>query len=97
MDDAIKNRMVRRAVLAASSPACLAAVALYRLPVHEFLTYLRMPGAKANESRHEPLVLKHAGMFTDDGLLPGGKAGKRGALRHKANGQRENTSVKSGI
>ena len=97
MDDAMKNRMVRRAVLAASIPACLAAVALYRVPVHEFLAYLRMPGDTASKSRHESLVLKHAGMFTDNGLLPGSRSEKRGALRHKTSGRRENSSVKSGI
>lgn len=97
MDDAMKNRMVRRAVLAASIPACLAAVALYRVPVHDFLAYLRMPGDTASENRRESLVLKHAGMFADNGLLPGDRSEKRGALRRKASVLRENMPAKSGI
>ena len=97
MDDAMKNRLVRRAVLAASIPACLAAVALYRVPVHEFLAYLRMPGDTASESPLEPLVLKHAGIFDDGGLHLGEKTGKKIMHRHKASVSAANASVKSGI
>ena len=38
MNDTARNRILRRAVLLASVPACMAAVLLYRAPIREFVS-----------------------------------------------------------
>ena len=38
MDDAARNRKLRRAVLLASLPACLIILSLYRAPIREVVT-----------------------------------------------------------
>ena len=97
MDETMKNRAVRRAVLAARVLACLVAVALYRTPVQVFLAYCLQACGETGDGRRESPVFSHADAFTGRVLYSGEKAGKKMPLRDASGRLRENMPAKSGI
>ena len=97
MDETMKKRMLRRGVLVASIPACLTAVALYRVPVQEFLAYWHWTDDTTIQGRKESSFFSHADMFADRALYPGERNGKKLPLRQVPGKRSENISGKSGI
>ena len=57
MDDTAKNKILRRAVLLASVPACIAAMLLYRTPIREFISVMIAAEVEPVAKRRDTLLV----------------------------------------